>query len=149
MKRYSKDYMGKSLLGCIYQCRLNLINSIFNQLNPKLENSPFTKTICIILFTTNDFENAEMIQIIEKIIRNLLGKLCSLEICHFLSHPNDYKNETLLVRAQFEYCEVTICDLVYEILLKWDREKRKISHGQDTIDYGYTGIFWGNHLFGG
>ena len=42
-----------------------------------------------------------------------------------------------------EHWKVAICDLVYEILLKWDREKRKISHGQDTIDYGYTGLSFG------
>ena len=42
-----------------------------------------------------------------------------------------------------EHGKVAICDLVYEILLKWDREKRKISHGQDTIDYGYTGLSFG------
>ncbi|CBY20385.1 unnamed protein product [Oikopleura dioica] len=35
---------------------------------------------------------------------------------------------------------VSVCDFVYTILLKLDRKKRQICHGQDTIDFGYRGL---------
>ncbi|CAG5111708.1 Oidioi.mRNA.OKI2018_I69.chr2.g5986.t1.cds [Oikopleura dioica] len=35
---------------------------------------------------------------------------------------------------------VSVCDFVYTILLKLDRKKRRICHGQDTIDFGYRGL---------
>lgn len=36
--------------------------------------------------------------------------------------------------------KVSLCDVIYSLMLKWDRRKRTICHGQDTIDFGYKGL---------